>query len=147
MKVPQPRGIPEPVGGYSHGLVVDSPKLFFISGQTPECTDGLPEGFDAQCEQVWVNVTAVLDSAGLVPRDLVKVTTFLADRAFAEANGRIRRRVLGNHRPALTVVIAGLFDPAWLLEIEAIAAFPTFRAGGGPRTEGGDQRADHRGRS
>jgi hypothetical protein len=29
---------------------------------------------------------------------------------------------LGGHEPALTVVIAGIYDPAWLLEIEAIAA-------------------------
>jgi hypothetical protein len=30
--------------------------------------------------------------------------------------------VLGQHAPALTVLIAGIFDEAWLLEIEAIAA-------------------------
>jgi len=28
----------------------------------------------------------------------------------------------GAHRPAMTVVITGIFDAAWLLEIEAIAA-------------------------
>ena len=33
----------------------------------------------------------------------------------------VRRRVLGDHEPALTVIIADIFDEAWLLEIEAIA--------------------------
>lgn len=54
--------------------------------------------------------------------DLVKVTTFLGDRDVAAANAVVRREVLGEHRPALTVVVAEIYDSAWLLEIEAIAA-------------------------
>jgi 2-iminobutanoate/2-iminopropanoate deaminase len=30
--------------------------------------------------------------------------------------------MLGSHSPALTVIIAGIFDEQWLLEIEAVAA-------------------------
>lgn len=37
-------------------------------------------------------------------------------------NAIVCREVLGGHSPALTVVIAGIFDEKWLLEIEAIAA-------------------------
>ncbi|MFQ6392630.1 hypothetical protein ACLMAJ_04200 [Nocardia sp. KC 131] len=40
----------------------------------------------------------------------------------AEVNTSVRREVLGDHKPALTVVLAGIFDPRWLLEIEVIAA-------------------------
>ena len=29
--------------------------------------------------------------------------------------------MLGSHQPALTVIITGIFDEAWLLEIEAVA--------------------------
>jgi 2-iminobutanoate/2-iminopropanoate deaminase len=29
--------------------------------------------------------------------------------------------VLGDHSPALTIIITGIYDEAWLLEIEAIA--------------------------
>jgi enamine deaminase RidA (YjgF/YER057c/UK114 family) len=29
---------------------------------------------------------------------------------------------LGGHAPALTVIIAGIYETEWLLEIEAIAA-------------------------
>ncbi len=29
---------------------------------------------------------------------------------------------LGTHSPALTVIITGIFDEKWLLEIEAVAA-------------------------
>lgn len=52
---------------------------------------------------------------------IAKVTTFLSSRAFADENGAIRREVLGEHAPALTVIITGIFDEHWLLEIEAIA--------------------------
>jgi 2-iminobutanoate/2-iminopropanoate deaminase len=34
----------------------------------------------------------------------------------------VRREVLGTHAPALTVIITGIYDPRWLLEIEAVAA-------------------------
>ena len=54
--------------------------------------------------------------------DLVKVTTFLADRRDAAENRRVRQEVLGGRSPALTVVVAGIFDERWLVEIEAMAA-------------------------
>jgi 2-iminobutanoate/2-iminopropanoate deaminase len=51
----------------------------------------------------------------------VKVTTYLSDRCFGAENGRLRQEILGDRTPAVTVIIAGIFDAAWLLEIEAIA--------------------------
>lgn len=54
--------------------------------------------------------------------DLVKVTIFLSDRVHRAENARIRKEILGAHSPALTIIITGIYDEAWLLEIEAIAA-------------------------
>ena len=54
----------------------------------------------------------------------MKVTTFLASREHAEANREARQHALGVHTPALTVIITGIFDERWLLEIEAIAVAP-----------------------
>lgn len=120
-----PVRVPAPAGGYTHGLAVSgAERLLFVSGQTPEGPEGLPDGFEAQCEQTWANLLAVLAEAGASVAQIVKVTTYLSDRAHATANSAIRQRVLGDHRPALTVVLAGIYDPAWLLEIEAIAALP-----------------------
>jgi hypothetical protein len=39
-----------------------------------------------------------------------------------QENSAIRQEVLAGLTPALTIIIAGIYDPAWLLEIEAIAA-------------------------
>jgi len=54
--------------------------------------------------------------------NLIKVTIFLSSREYATQNRDIRREVLGAHSPALTVIITGIFDEKWLLEIEAVAA-------------------------
>lgn len=115
---------PAPQGGYVQAFGINRPKrLVFISGQIPEGKDGLvPEDFAGQCRLVWAHLLAQLNAAGLGLDHLVKVTTFLADRKYGDENGRIRREILGDWQPALTVVIAGIFNEAWLVEIEAIAA-------------------------
>ena len=115
---------PAASGGYSQALEVQGAKrLLFISGQIPETQAGsVPEGFPAQAKLVWKNVVAQLHAAGMSVSNLVKVTTFLSSREFAIANREARYEALGKHAPALTVVIVGIFDEQWLLEIEAIAA-------------------------
>lgn len=119
-----PATVHAPAGGYSMGLELKQHRrLLFISGQVPERSDGtVPEGFEAQCEQAWRNVSEVLAAAGLGVEHLVKVTTFLTDRNQVVTNRTLRRAVLGEHQPALTVVVVETVDSKWLLEIEAIAA-------------------------
>jgi len=53
--------------------------------------------------------------------NIVKHTTFLSDREYRAANSKVRQEVLGRLSPALTVIIADIFDASWLLEIEAVA--------------------------
>ncbi len=119
-----PQGSTAQAGGYSQGLEISaSSRLTFISGQVPEDRDGhSPESFEEQCRLVWRNVLAVLEEAEMGITNLVKVTTFLADREHRDVNSAVRREVLGEHRPALSVIISDIYDPRWLLEIEAIAA-------------------------
>jgi 2-iminobutanoate/2-iminopropanoate deaminase len=115
---------PTAAGGYSQALEVQGAKrLLFISGQIPESVNGqVPEGFRAQAKLVWANVLAQLEAAGMSVNNLVKVTTFLSSREYALPNREARQEALGAHAPSLTVIIAGIFDEKWLLEIEAIAA-------------------------
>ena len=115
---------PAPIGGYSQALEVSGhTRLLFISGQVPEHANGaIPADFRGQALLVWQHVDAQLRAAGMSLANLVKVTTFLASREHAAENGEVRRQVLGTLAPALTVVVADIFDPRWLLEIEAIAA-------------------------
>jgi 2-iminobutanoate/2-iminopropanoate deaminase len=115
---------PRPVGNYAQALEVRGASRFlFVSGQIPLRLDGvLPASFAGQARQVWAHVLAQLGAAGMGVGNIVRVTTYLSDRMHARENREIREEVLGSHRPALTVVIADIFDPAWLLEIEVVAA-------------------------
>ena len=115
---------PPPTGGYAQAVrLTDFEELVFVSGQIPVDGDGaVPEAFAHQCRLVWRNVEAQLRAAGMGLGDIVKVTTFLADRAYAQESSVIRQEVLAGLTPALAVIIAGIYDPAWLLEIEVIAA-------------------------
>lgn len=119
-----PRDIYPPTGPYAHGIeVVGCSRLLFISGTMGLAPDGAAaDGFEAQCEQAWANITAVLESAGMTLDNLVKVTCFLSDWADRDVNAAVRARVLGRRRPAVTVIEATLLDPNWKLEIEAVAA-------------------------
>ena len=98
--------------------------LLVISGQIPVRADdgSVPADFTAQCRLAWGNVVAQLRAAGLAVEDLIKVTIFLSDRRYASENRAVRQEVLGAHPVALTVIITGIFDEKWLLEIEAMAA-------------------------
>ncbi|HEY9409179.1 MAG TPA: RidA family protein [Jiangellaceae bacterium] len=118
-----PADLPESSAAYTHGtLVGGAQRLVFVSGQPPWAVDAeVPESFDAQCRLAWRNVERVLAEAGLGLRNLAKVTVYLADRRYREANSTIRAEVLGEHRPALTIIITGIYSEEWLLEIEGVA--------------------------
>lgn len=119
-----PSDVPAPEGGYTHGLEISHPSRWLVvSGQIPVPVNGpVPESAEEQCRVIWSHICSVLTDATMSTTDIVKVTTYLSSRDVAAANSQVRREVLGDHRPALTVVVAEIFDPAWLLEIEVVAA-------------------------
>jgi enamine deaminase RidA (YjgF/YER057c/UK114 family) len=114
----------EPSGlSYSQAFLVEAPaRMLFVSGQVPVDDDGAsPDGFEAQCRLAWANLARRLAAADMALTDLVKVDIFLASRDHRAVNSAIRHEVLGGHSPAITIVVAKIFDESWLLEIDAIA--------------------------
>ena len=98
-------------------------RLLHISGQIPETADGyVPQGFEEQARLAFKNIQALLKSADMDLPNLVKITVFLSDRKYRGTLARVRNEILAGHEVALTVIIAGIYDPDWLLEIEAVAA-------------------------
>ena len=124
LKTHDPDAIFAPVGPYTHGLeVVAARRLLFVTGTMGLDKNGkVPDGIEAQCALAWRNIGAILEHAGMSTQNLVKVTCYLADRKYREANMHARAAALGDHRVATTVVAAALLDDGWLVEIEAIAA-------------------------
>ena len=117
-------GSPPVEGAYPQAVEVTGPgRWLYLSGQIPLAPDGsLAADFTGQCEQVWDNIETQLAAAGMTLDNLVKVTTFLSDRRYALENREVRVRRLAGRQPALTVIVTGIFDEAWLVEIEAVAA-------------------------
>ena len=115
---------PKPVGPYSQALEVSGAQRFlYISGQVPDSAAGEdPVDFVSQANLVWSNVIAQLEAANMSIENLVKVTTYLSSREHKKANREVREAVLGNHLPALTVIVTGIFEEQWLIEIDAVAA-------------------------
>lgn len=98
-------------------------RLLFISGQTPEGEGGVVSpDFKTQYRQAWANIEARLKAADMTFDNLMKVTIFLAEQRYVAESRGLRGEILGDRSPALTIVVTGLVDAAWGLEIEAIAA-------------------------
>ncbi|MCS6627230.1 RidA family protein [Roseibacterium beibuensis] len=117
-------GSPPVEGSYPQAVEVTDPtRWLYLSGQIPVAPDGsLSPDFTGQCERVWDNIETQLTAAGMTLDNLVKVTTFLSDRRYALENREVRVRRLAGRQPALTVIVTGIFDEAWLVEIEVVAA-------------------------
>lgn len=110
---------------YSHAVEISSgSRLLIISGLNGYLPDGqsMPNSFEEQGEIIWQYLGTILASAQMSYRNLVSLRTYLASPEFDEANVRLRRKYLGDHEPASTVVCCQLLDKRWKLEIEAMAA-------------------------
>ena len=119
-----PATIAAPFSRYSHGVEVKAERLMMISGQVGVDREGrLAEGAAGQMDQVWRNILAILAEAGMDAGDLVKITAYLTRREDLAAFRETRDRHLPDVKPASTLLfVSGLADPAWLVEIEAVAA-------------------------
>ena len=111
---------------YSHGAEVQAgSNLLFMSGQVGRT---LPDGdllpdFEGQISQTFTNIKAVLDEAGMDLTNIVKMTTYITDRKNLPAMRKIRNEILGDHKPAHTlVIVAGLAFEDYLIEVDCTAA-------------------------
>ena len=125
MTMLNPPTVAAPSGPYSHGIETPpGARWLHIAGQVGVTPDGkVPADFAAQADQCWRNIKAILAAAGMGVEHLVKVNHYLTKHENIPGYGAVRSKVLGNARPASTmVVISSLVKPEWLVEVEAIAA-------------------------
>ena len=114
-------GAPAALGPYSQAIATDGE--VFCSGQLglDPATGELAEGVEAQAERALLNLTAVLEAAGLAMADIVKTTIFLADIADFAAVNAVYGRFMPDPPPARSTVQVAALPKGGLVEIEAIA--------------------------
>jgi 2-iminobutanoate/2-iminopropanoate deaminase len=115
--------VPPPVAAYTHAIeVTGATRTLYISGQIGQRIDGtIPADVVEQSRLAWQNLEAQLKAAGMTLDNLVKVTTILPNQGDVAAAREARSAALGDRRPASTLIVGGLANPAWKIEIEGIA--------------------------
>jgi enamine deaminase RidA (YjgF/YER057c/UK114 family) len=129
MKALLPAGWKPPVG-YANGIAA-SGRIVFVAGQVGWDSEqrfhseNLPEQF----ERALLNVLAVLAEAGGRAEHICRMTAYCCDKpAYLAARpelGRIWRRHMGRHYPAMSMIfVSDLLDSPGRIELEATAVIP-----------------------
>lgn len=124
MKIIQTERAPKAIGPYSQAIVIDG--WLFSSGQIPLTAQGelVSGGIEAQTEQVFANLEAVVAGAGASLQDVVKTTVFVKDLNDFAALNQVYERRFGAHKPARSTVEVARLPRDVLVEIEVVARLP-----------------------
>jgi enamine deaminase RidA (YjgF/YER057c/UK114 family) len=115
----------EPIIGFSRAVVAGDRVL--VAGTTPIPRDGTapPAGAYLQARLCLDLIGEALGRAGASFADVVRTRMYLTGAVHWGEVARAHGEVFADIRPASTaVIVAGLLDPAWLVEIEAEALLP-----------------------
>lgn len=123
LKRVQTEDAPAAIGPYSQAIVHNG--MVYTAGQIPldpKSMELVTGTIAQQTEQVFKNLTAVLESAGASLQTVIKTTVFLRDMGdFTEMN-EVYAASFGDHRPARSTVQAARLPKDCAVEIEVIAA-------------------------
>lgn len=120
-----PDGVFPPGSRYSHAAVIESGgRWLVVSGQVGLTPDGhLSHDAEEQMEQALANLATVLRGNGMGLGNVVKLTAYLTDPELVPLWRETRIRFFDGHAPASTLlIVAGLADPRFQVEVEAEAA-------------------------
>lgn len=118
------KGVYATTPDYIHAMEVRNPSRFlYISG-----TMGLDESgaagktLDEQLALIWSNLRAILASADMTVDNIVRITSYLRDASYVEANQNARVTALKGRAVPTTAIVVQTLLPEWLVELEVVAA-------------------------
>lgn len=120
-KVISTANAPAAIGPYSQAIEVNG--MVFTSGQIPvnPATGEIPEGIEAQAEQVMTNIKNLLQAAGTSMENVIKTTVFIKEMDdFGKVNAVYEKYFEGDC-PARSCVEVARLPKDVLMEMEAIA--------------------------
>jgi enamine deaminase RidA (YjgF/YER057c/UK114 family) len=112
----------EKTAGYSRAVIDGD--FAFVAGTTgyDYATMTMPADITSQTRNCFKTIEAALKEGGLAMADIVRATYYITDGNNAEAVLAVCGEVLSDIRPAATIlVVAGLYRPEMMVEIEVIA--------------------------
>ena len=111
---------------YSMATMTQSTRLMHISGQVAQDVTGKtvgPGDIEKQTIQVIENIKTLVSEQGGSLSDICKITIFLVSRDHLPTVMEVRRRYFTRPYPATSaIIVVGLANPEWMIEIEALAA-------------------------
>jgi 2-iminobutanoate/2-iminopropanoate deaminase len=117
------QGIYPATPDYIHALEVRNPSRFlYVAG-----TMGLDESgaagktLDEQLNLIWNNLRTILASADMTVDNIVRITSYLRDPGYAEANQNARVAALNGRVVPTTAIVVQTLVPEWLVELEIVA--------------------------
>ncbi len=113
---------PRPAGHYAQGVVAGG--TLYISGQLPIAAGGVvlhDRSFALQARTAIGNMLAILEAAGGTPGDLVRVTAYIVDVGNWPVFNQVYAELMGDAKPARTVVPVPELHHGVLVEVDGIA--------------------------
>jgi len=114
---------PIPGGHYSQAVIHNG--LVFVAGQLaidPATGTKLTGSIEQQTEQCLKNVAAILKAAGSDLSRVLRMTVYISDIELWSAVNDVYARIMGEHRPARSVVPVKELHYGFKIEIETTAA-------------------------
>ena len=115
-------GAYEPIFGYCRAVRVGD--HVYVAGTAPQMPEGAdpPEDSYGQAKRCFEIIGAALAEAGSSFEDVVRTRVYITPAADFDEVGRAHGEIFRDIRPVnTTVIIAGLVDPRWHLEIDVDA--------------------------
>lgn len=109
---------------YIHALEVRNPTRFLYVAGTMGLDQSGAAGktLDEQLVLIWNNLRTILASADMTVDNIVRITSYLRDPAYVEANQNARVAALKGRAVPTTAIVVQTLLPDWLVELEIVAA-------------------------
>ena len=118
------QGIYPASSDYVHAMEVQGPARFlYVAGTMGLDQNGLAgKSLAEQLDLIWRNIRAILASADMTVDNIVRLTSYLRDPAYAEENAKARVKALNGRVIPTIGIVAQTLSSDWLVEIEVVAA-------------------------
>ena len=118
------QGIYPATSDYVHAMEVREPiRFLYVAGTIGLDQNGIAgKGLAEQLDLVWRNIRAILASADMTVDNIVRLTSYLRDPAYAEENAKARVKALNGRVIPTIGIVAQTLSSDWLVEIEVVAA-------------------------